>query len=75
MAVDENAEQTILQSLENLQTDYIDLLLLHWPFANYYASWRSLEKLYDSSLNSSMSLFKSMLIEEELRQSLLFTFQ
>lgn len=42
----ENAEQTVLQSLKNLQTDYIDLLLLHWPFANYYAAWRSLEKLY-----------------------------
>lgn len=34
----ENAEQAVLQSLENLQTDYIDLLLLHWPFANYYAA-------------------------------------
>lgn len=29
-----------------MQTDYIDLLLLHWPFANYYAAWRVLEKLY-----------------------------
>lgn len=35
-----------MQSLEKLQTDYIDLLLLHWPFANYYAAWRSLKKLY-----------------------------
>ena len=35
-----------MQSLTNLQTDYIDLLLLHWPFANYYAAWRTLEKLY-----------------------------
>ena len=42
----ENAEQTVRQSLANLQTDYIDLLLLHWPFANYYAAWRVLEKLY-----------------------------
>ena len=42
----ENAEQTVMQSLGNLQTDYIDLLLLHWPFANYYAAWRVLEKLY-----------------------------
>lgn len=42
----EHAEQTVLQSLANLQTDYIDLLLLHWPFANYYAAWRALEKLY-----------------------------
>lgn len=44
----ENAEQTVIQSLKNLQTDYIDLLLLHWPFANYYAAWRVLEKLYDT---------------------------
>lgn len=42
----ENAEQSVMQSLANLQTDYIDLLLLHWPLANYYAAWRALEKLY-----------------------------
>ena len=42
----ENAEQTVMESLANLQTDYIDLLLLHWPFANYYTAWRALEKLY-----------------------------
>lgn len=41
----EHAEQTVMQSLANLQTDYIDLLLLHWPFAHYYAAWRSLETL------------------------------
>lgn len=46
----EHAEQTVMQSLENLQTDYIDLLLLHWPFANYYAAWRSLEKLYENGV-------------------------
>ena len=42
----ENAERTVMQSLDNLHTDYIDLVLLHWPFANYYAAWRVLEKLY-----------------------------
>ena len=42
----ENAEKTVNQSFANLQTDYLDLLLLHWPFANYYAAWRGLEKLY-----------------------------
>ena len=42
----ETAEQTVLQSLSNLRTDYIDLVLLHWPFANYYAAWHALEKLF-----------------------------
>lgn len=42
----EQARQTVLQSLENLGTDYLDLVLLHWPFGNYYAAWRELEKLY-----------------------------
>lgn len=42
----ENASAAVEQSLKNLRTDYIDLLLLHWPFANYYAAWRELEKLY-----------------------------
>lgn len=42
----ENVRETVEQSLKNLQTDYTDLLLLHWPFANYYNAWRELEKLY-----------------------------
>lgn len=46
----EHTAQTVMQSLENLQTNYIDLLLLHWPFANYYAAWRSLEKLYEDGI-------------------------
>ena len=43
----ENVRETVEQSLKNLQTDYTDLLLLHWPFANYYNAWRELEKLYE----------------------------
>ena len=42
----ERAERTVMQSLADLQTDYVDLLLLHWPFADYYAAWRALENLY-----------------------------
>lgn len=43
----ENTRETVLQSLANLQTDYLDLVLLHWPFGNYYAAYRELEKLYE----------------------------
>jgi len=43
----ENARQSFFDSLERLQTDYVDLLLIHQPFGNYYAAWREFEKLYD----------------------------
>ncbi len=35
------------ESLRKLGTDYIDLMLLHQPFADYYGAWRALEDLYN----------------------------
>ncbi len=43
----EETKKSILVSLEKLKTDYIDLVLLHQPFADYYGAWRALEDLYD----------------------------
>ena len=37
---------SVLESLRKLKTDYIDLMLLHQPFSDYYGAWRALEDLY-----------------------------
>lgn len=37
---------SVLESLRKLQTNYIDLMLLHQPFGDYYGAWRALEDLY-----------------------------
>lgn len=42
----EDTRTSIEESMRKLQTDYLDLVLLHWPFGNTYAAWRVLEELY-----------------------------
>ena len=43
----EKCKASVLESLKKLQTDYIDLMLLHQPFADYYGAYRALEELYE----------------------------
>lgn len=43
----EECRKSVLESLKKLKTDYIDLMLLHQPFSDYYGAYRALEDLYD----------------------------
>lgn len=43
----EECRKSVLESLRKLKTDYIDLMLLHQLFSDYYGAYRALEDLYD----------------------------
>lgn len=43
----EEAKKSVLESMRKLQTEYLDLVLLHQPFSDYYGAYRALEDLYD----------------------------
>ena len=45
-AGEERAARSIDESLRKLQTDYVDLLLIHQPFGDYYGTWRAMEATY-----------------------------
>lgn len=43
----EQTKKSVLESMRKLRTDYLDLVLLHQPFSDYYGAYRALEDLYD----------------------------
>lgn len=42
----EKAKASVDESLRKLKTDYVDLLLIHQPFNDYYGSYRAMEEAY-----------------------------
>ena len=42
----EKAKASIDESLRKLKTDYVDLMLIHQPFNDYYGSYRAMEEAY-----------------------------
>ena len=45
-AGEEKAAQSIDESLRKLQTEYIDLLLIHQAYNDVFGTWRAMEKAY-----------------------------
>lgn len=45
----EKAKASIDESLRKLQTDYLDLILIHQPFNDYYGTYRAMEEAYKNS--------------------------
>lgn len=46
----DNCKASVLESLKKLGLDYIDLVLLHHPYSDYYGAYRALEDLYREGL-------------------------
>lgn len=52
----EETKKSVNESLRKLKTDYIDLMLLHQAFSDYYGAWRALEELYDQGKLKSIGV-------------------
>ena len=55
-AGEEKAARSIDESLRKLKTDYIDLLLFHQPFGDYYGTYRAMEKAYKAGKARAIGL-------------------
>lgn len=42
----ENTKKSVYESMQKLKVNYIDLVLLHQPFGDYYGAWHALEDMY-----------------------------
>ena len=53
----EDVRKSLLESMKKLQTDYLDLVFIHWSYGNTYHAYRELEKMYEEGLIRSIGIF------------------
>ena len=53
---EKRAAESLRESLDKLQTDYVDLLLVHQPYGDYYGIYRTLEKTLAQGLTRAIGL-------------------
>ena len=63
------AKEALYKSLERLQTDYLDLYLIHWPTPGKVETWQALEELLQEGVVKSIGLsnFNPHHVEEVLK--------
>jgi len=42
----EQAKKSMLESMDRMQLDYVDLMLIHQPYNDYYGTYRAMEEFY-----------------------------
>lgn len=52
----DNTMRAVERSLKKLDTNYIDIMLIHQPIGDYYGSWRAMEELYDQNVLRGLGL-------------------
>ena len=52
----DNTMRAVESSLKKLDTNYIDIMLVHQPLGDYYGSWRAMEELYDQNVLRGLGL-------------------
>ena len=61
----DKARASIEKSLKTMRTDYLNLVLIHQPFGDYYGTYKAMEELYKEGklLNTDTKQEISELVE------------